>query len=754
MIFKEKEVFNNENVDLLCKGCNISPLLSSLLLQRNITSVKAARTFLFGKITDFSSPYVFGDMTSVVARINRAFANNEKILIYGDYDCDGVGAIAIIYLCFKDNGKHIEYYIPTRATEGYGLNKDSIKKIHDTVSPDLILTVDCGINAVEEVEYIKELGMDVIVTDHHQPSEVLPECLILNPLCSGTETVYCGAGVAFMLCTALFGLSSSSKYLDICALSTIADIVPLKNDNRLIVKYGLEQIHRGKCRPGIKELIYVSKADMRSLTTGDIGFKIAPRINVAGRLSHAGTSLRLLIDDDATTLHFLADQLNLLNIERQQKNNDIFNEAMEQLKTYDFSHFKIIMLSGKWLEGIVGIVAAKITEYYNLPTILLCENEDGSVLKGSARSITSINLFELFNNNNTDLIGYGGHAMAAGITLPADKFEEIRERFNNYVINTTQESVFVRVQKYDAELPLSKLNQSVFSEIMLLEPFGHENPTPIFLDKGSELKFKQISSSNHIKAKLAIGDLIAFDKLKYIDILNQNQKKLLYSLERNTFNGRVYSQAMLKEFQSEVISIDDNIAFENYCKSFCSLRTAKSSIKRTNGDYPMLYVAYDTENVSRLLEQKKNINIIVYNNAKVDYGNAVVLAPEIDFNYEYYSSIKFLDYYNPQLVEYLRKIGITTITKEIAYNEKPTVDTIRDVYRFFAYNKKVQNYRYHSAIQLYKDFELSEKFKIKDFIASVYVLTEMTLLKTDEEGGIKIINKKVDINASNLLRAL
>ena len=247
MEFRKKKINDPITVKRLSEECKISYLLADLLVSRGIENFSDAQKYLYGTAEDFNSPYLFPDLTEIIARIKKAFENDEKIIVYGDYDCDGVGATAILTLACKEHGITLNHYIPTRAKEGYGLNRDAIRFISEKFSPDLMITVDCGINSVEEVALAKEIGMDVIVTDHHQPGEILPDCPIMNPFLAAGSSPLCGAGVVFTLVSALFGIKTAMHYVDICAVSTLADIVPLTGDNRLIVRYGMEAIRKGRC---------------------------------------------------------------------------------------------------------------------------------------------------------------------------------------------------------------------------------------------------------------------------------------------------------------------------------------------------------------------------------------------------------------------------------------------------------------------------------------------------------------------------
>ena len=757
MKFQKKKTVNAELISQFAKQCRISTVLSELLLAREIDTPEKVKKYLYGTFEDFSSPYIFPDMEKIVARIRTAMEKKEKIVVYGDYDCDGVGAIAIFTLSMLDNGYNVSHYIPTRATEGYGLNKRAIEYIKETYSPDLLVTVDCGINAIEEVEYVKKLGMDIIVTDHHTPSAILPDCLTLNPFLADNSSPLCGAGVVFTLIYALFGWKQAYKYIDICAISTIADIVPLTGDNRLIVKMGLEQIRKGRCRPGIKELLYSSKTDYRTITTGDVGFKIAPRINAAGRLSSAELSLSILLEEDTTSLHMNAEQLTMLNSERQEKNSKIYDEAMEMLKEYDFSKYKIIMLSGDWEEGIVGIVCAKLVEFFNLPAILVCKQEGQTVLKGSARSIQGINLYELFDKNNSKLTSYGGHEMAAGISFEQDVLQDVLEEFNTYIINNVDSSVFDKKSYYDLEMNISDVNAATLSELNLMEPFGHKNNAPVFLDTSSGAKFKQIGQSRHVKAKYAMGDLVAFDKLKYADATKNNKFHLTYTVEKNFFNGKTYTQFMMKDMQFVSFTFSQSQLAENFCKTFLTISENDNDLHNNTCQNiksgPNLVVTFDSTKVPYLLKKYNTYKAELYGQSGCCLSDVIAISPDETFPYAFYSNIIFEDKIDVDFYKEMCKSG-----KNISYSDKKipydNVD-LEDMRRLYVSLKNMilPNKKCVSAKKLFEDlFPMSnndEKRCLK-FILGFYILVELGLITISKDDIIEIVNKKVELTKSKL----
>ena len=616
-----------------------------------------------------------------------------------------------------------------------------------------MITVDCGINSVEEVALAKEIGMDIIVTDHHQPGEVLPDCPIMNPFLAEGSSPLCGAGVVFTLISALFGIKTAMHYVDICAVSTLADIVPLTDDNRLIVKYGMEAIRKGRCRPGIKELLFSAKTDLRTITTGDIGFKVAPRINAAGRLKSAEISLRLLTDDDTTSLHMIADQLTLLNAERQDMNAKIFDEAMEMLKNYDFSRYKIIMLKGDWLEGVVGIVCAKLTEYFNLPTIMVCRQEGKTTLKGSARSIAGINLFELFDKNNSKLVSYGGHAMAAGISIEENDFDEVLNQFNDYILTNTDKSVFERISYYDEQLDISDLSEKMIKEIELMVPFGHKNPSPVFFDISSEAKFRQIGRTQHIKAKYRTGELVAFDKFQFAELADRNKFSFTYTVEKNYFNGKVTTQFMLKDLAFITNDYRDADFAENFCKTFLPKKNNDGKAAKKTGKSPVLFVAFGKKSVEKILREHPGISVSVFRQSKCELKNTLVVAPSDDFPFAYYSEIVFADRIGDNFRAAMESSGANCVFgTDKAFSVPIGIDELRGLFTALKKNLLAPK-KLLSINALFSEVyptEINDDKKRVKFIVGCYIFLELGLLKLSDDGIIYVENKKVELTKSTL----
>ncbi len=494
----------------------ISPVASLLLASRGFCADEAVEDFLM-VMPDFQCPYDLIDMDKAVDRINSAIENGERIAVYGDYDADGVTATTLLYRCLKGKGADVIWYVPERS-EGYGLNNNAIDKLFDE-GARLIVTVDNGVAAFEQAEHIYSKGMELVVTDHHQPLGALPRaCAVVNPHrhdCPSVFKDYAGVGVAFKLAVALEECDDEvlfQKYGEYVAIGTVADIVPLVGENRLFVKYGIDSINSTD-KPAIAELKNVCGISDEVSST-NISFMFAPRINAAGRVGFARDAVNLLLSDDFDSARGLANMLNSSNQERQSVEAKVFEQAhrlveLSRMNIYD----RVIVVSGKdWHEGVLGIVSAKLTELYGKPTIVLSEN--GDTAKGSCRSVEGFSIFEALSNVSDVLRVYGGHSMAAGVTVDFDRIDEFRRRINEYARTNFEYMPFPSV-KIDCKLNPKVLTTELVDGFKELEPFGEGNPQPVLgLFKMRIERVTPLAKGKYIKLTLskknAHTDVISF----------------------------------------------------------------------------------------------------------------------------------------------------------------------------------------------------------------------------------------------------
>ena len=474
----------------------ISPLLSQLLSARNITTPEEAEVFLSPKLSDLHSPFLMKDMEKVVKRISKAIKSQEEIMLYGDYDVDGVTGISILLLFLRDAGARVSFFIPDRVEEGYGLHTEALKRIKEE-GAKLIITVDCGTSDVEQVKFAKQQGMEVIITDHHEVPGVLPPAYaILNPRlgdCGFPFDKLAGVGVVFNLLMALRrtlkdkgfwegrSMPNLKEYLDLVALGTIADVVPLIDENRILVKYGLKELTRGS-RIGIKALKKVCGLSDTVITSYLVAFRLAPRINAPGRLSRARRSVTLLTTDDHQEAQEIALNLEQENTQRQQLEGRILKEACALIEVDPkFGERKsIVLASPEWHPGVIGICASRLLDRYYKPSVLIACDDRKGIGKGSARSSESFHLYEGLKECEHLLTNYGGHHSAAGLTIELSKLEDFKVLFDAVVSENISEEENIPFLKIDAEISLNEVSEQLVSEIAKLEPFGICNPEPVF----------------------------------------------------------------------------------------------------------------------------------------------------------------------------------------------------------------------------------------------------------------------------------
>ena len=422
---------DNEKIEELQKKYNINKLLATIIANRGITGEQINK-FLNPKRSDFYNPYGMPDMEIAVERIEKAIKNQEKTIIYGDYDVDGITSVTVLKSFLEERGLQVGVYIPNRLEEGYGLNKEAVEKISKQ-GYTLMITVDCGISAVEEVKYANELGIETIITDHHEPGNEIPEAMAIVDAKRKDNTYPCrnlaGVGVVFKLIQAIsikIGLEEKEylKYLDIVCIGTISDIVPLTDENRVIVKLGLKLVEQTR-NLGLRAILQATGYNKIDSIT--ISFGIAPRINACGRMGHQEEALKLFLSKDINEVNMLTQKLNEYNKIRQEIEKNIFSDAIVQIEEKKLENKNTIVLMGKnWHHGVIGIVASKITEMYFKPSILLCEEDDYG--KGSGRSIPGFDLYETLTECKESIDRFGGHSMAVGITVKKEKFNEFKEK--------------------------------------------------------------------------------------------------------------------------------------------------------------------------------------------------------------------------------------------------------------------------------------------------------------------------------------
>ena len=551
---------NKNDIDKISKENGLSDLISSILASRGIIEKEAVREFLNPTREDFHDPFLMPDMEKAVDRILKAIQTQEKTIIYGDYDVDGITSITVLKKFLEERNLQVGEYIPNRLNEGYGLNKEAVKKIAEQ-GYKLIITVDCGISCIEEIKYATELGLEVIVTDHHEPAEELPKCLaVVDAKRKDNQYPFnqlAGVGVVFKLIQAIsikLNLDNKEylKYLDIVCVGTISDIVPLVDENRVITKLGLKLVPISK-NIGLRTLL--ASTGYKEVNSTTISFGIAPRINACGRMGEEKEALRLFLTNDLHEAKEITERLNNYNLERQETEKRIFKQALEQIENGEKDKSCIVLGQEGWHHGIIGIVASKVTDIYFKPSILICfEGEEG---KGSGRSIPGFNLHDAVMNCDTYVEKFGGHSMAIGINVKRENFEKFKKEFEEYTQNSHISDIIPIIQ-IDKQVDIKKINLQDVNELKLLEPYGEGNKMPIFLIKNLKiLSIRSLSEGKHIKMKLGIDnymiDAIGFNMGEVADkYLIGDKVDIVGSLEINQFGGNENIQVNLKDLRKTI----------------------------------------------------------------------------------------------------------------------------------------------------------------------------------------------------------
>lgn len=559
-----REIEDTYSVKTLADSLNISEILARLLVLRNIKNFSEARAFFRPSLDSLHNPFLMNGMEEATSRVIQALTENQLICIYGDYDVDGTCATALLYLFLKELDANVDFYIPKRLTEGYGLSREGIDAIKAS-GASLIITVDCGITAIDETEYANQSGMDVIICDHHQPKDQLPPAVaVLDPLkpnCNYPFKYLSGAGVALKLaqgvCERIGKREMTVKYFDLVSLAGAADIVPLVDENRILVREGINQINSNP-RPGILALIESSSLHIGNLTSGQVVFTIAPRINAVGRLGDARRAVNLLITDKREEAYKLAQVLETENYERRKIDVDTFDAALQLVEdTVDLDNeLAIVLHQEAWHPGVIGIVASRLVEKYYRPTIMLT-TIDG-VAKGSARSITNFNIYDALQKCEDMLIHFGGHQAAAGLAVEIDKLTEFKDRFNKIVRESISEDDLFPEVVIDSKVKFSDITPKFLKILDEFSPFGPGNMRPVFLSEQVQvINSPRIVGNNHIVATFKqntsdkVFDAIGFNFGEYFDLIKSKNGKLdiVFTIDKTVKDGRTFPQFRLKDIQ-------------------------------------------------------------------------------------------------------------------------------------------------------------------------------------------------------------
>lgn len=726
--------------------------------------------FLNPTENDLRDAKLFKNIDLIVSKIKEAIDSQKKILIYGDYDSDGICSTTILYLYLKSQNANVDVFIPNRFENGYGISVEAIEEIVAEFAPNLIITVDLGITAVEEIEILKQEDIEVIVTDHHLPLDEVPDCLILDPKYDNEDYGFdalCGAGVAMKLVETLGGKEESNKFLDIAGVATVGDIVPLVDENRTIAKLGIDKINKGDCLPSLTFI--KNKLDIAELTSTDISFKIVPRLNACGRMDNALKVFDFLIETDNDLLEEKYAEIESDNSLRLASIDKGYKTIEKCLDSYDINE-PSVLIAGDFHEGIIGILASRVCHEFNKPTIIFTKTEDGT-LKGSGRSIESIDLHKIISSMTDILENFGGHKMAVGVEIAPDVFDVFKEKLNEKIKEESSINDFlINSANYDIEITEEDFNERFVKQVNLLEPFGCENEKPVFAIRQTDMIVEPVSEKafKHFRCFTKNNHpIVGFNYHKFVNVCKSKTEKLfLLDLSLNTFKGKTSVSALAKGIDILKVNLNDdeddflaalyNLYYSifdfNNKEKYHVVDDLKEIIKQKFSEncYGTIVVATTAEDLKTVtgLGLEKYVSATPYTNAQ----NCVVVSPIYALEYaKGYKNIIFLHkYFNEEHLYFSQKMDV--FEPAIKLDEKPLISKDRGV--------SVQVYKHASnfaALKANDVVEFAKKLAIKDTSISSYqilfsliVFMELNFLEFDDVlNCMKILKaKKVELSSS------
>lgn len=718
----------------IASSCGILFDTARLLFYRGINTVDKANRFLYPSKHKLHNPLLLDGIEDAIKRINYAKDHNQTVLVFGDYDADGVCATTLLSKCLKEFGINTLSIIPERE-DGYGLNADLIEKINNKQKIDLVITVDCGISDFQCVQDLKEKGIDVIVTDHHEPPSILPECIKINPKLPNQKypfTGLCGTGVAYKLASALVG-SPADEYLDFVALATVADSMDLVDENRSLVVEGLKLLNSKKLRLPFKYLINDNK---KPVTAQTLAYQLAPRVNAGGRMGDANSVLQLFSSENENEIFDLSVKINQYNISRQSECEVIYKQAKAQIAQNKLHKDSVILVADKnWKTGFVGIVAAKLVEDYKKPVIVFAGQDD--YLKGSARSVEGLNIYEAISSVSDYLIGYGGHSQAAGVSIQTDMLETFRTKICSYVQENCLADTLSKTIAVEWEIT-DKISTTFAKEIERLEPFGVGNKKPYFSTRVKSVVQKPLRpESVHYTLNSNVIEILNFNGEKDSLILSMPcEKELVFEINCSVYNNRESVKGYLKQIVCNFTdySFADPFVFDNEVKKLLEEKpiTETQEFTQVKKGYGTLYVISDVNNISQLNEKIKGLNINLFEIDNKNCENTVVISPnEIP---EGYSKVIYLD----KPLQYINNAIATD--GPVAFNGLKELSLDREVFiRIFNSIKKLGKNNVENVVKAY--YKANCDCSHYTFIACLETFIELGFIKINN--GIITFNEKI-----------
>ena len=757
--FSEEQL---NRISVLAKETGLTEQITRILYARGVDTAQKINRFMHPSEKNFLSPFLMKGMREAVELITRARDEGWAVAVFGDYDADGICASAIMYHALRDFGIEAHVYVPERV-DGYGLSVEAIDRIFEECNPELFITVDCGISCAKEAQYIYELGSDVIVTDHHELPEVLPDCIVINPKLEDDYPYdnLCGAGVAFKVACALLG-EAAYQYLDFATLATVADSVPLLGENRDIVTEGLK-IFNNNIRPCFSTLVGKS---YDGITAQTLAFNVAPRVNAAGRMGDSQAAFQLFISTKETEIYDLSTKLCMYNTERQKCCDELYASAKKKLLEKG-AYGNVIMLSDEsWNTGFVGIVAARISEEYNRPTLLFVHN--GDMLKGSARSIERVNIFSALKNCSEHIEEFGGHAQAAGINIRVDKFDDLERALNEEIGNT------YTAEDFEQTIPISEEIDAPFPEkfareLVKMEPYGVGHRKPLFSISAGACTARPVKAmSPHLSVRSEFVDLMYFSGTKNLKIIESDVKKhFIFEINLSKFKGREYIKGYVKDLlydgrtgRETADSIfanaiqragGEDVEMEKFELSTAAIKELIAA-KQEECAYGLCLIASDRRTL-KFYEDLEGLGCDLFYPSSRNLSNTLIISPAADADLSGYRDFIFLD--TPSDYNILSITGRQVfVNREICgYKMLETLDARRECLLeiYSALRRSVNTLSGENAEELANACD-SLGFDKKQFIFALRVFEELGLVAFAEGKLIVYRGQKAELTDSFVYR--
>lgn len=761
MIFRKFFNKDADKIDLYSKELNLDPRICELLLSRGLSSKEQILEFLNPSM--FYQPFLLKGMQELVDRVFLAKQLEDKVLVFGDYDVDGVSATAIMLKALKIFGIKADYYLPNRYEDGYGLTKSVIDKIYQKFNPNLIITVDCGISCFEEVEYAKNKGIEIYITDHHEIPETVPNTVVVNAKMQGQDYPFkelCGTGVAYKFAEALLGRTVAEQFLPICAIATIVDIVPLIDENRTIVTKGLKLCEK-HLPIGLKMMFKEYDISLVKPNSIDISFKIGPKLNAPGRMGDASDALKLYMETDPVKIIKIIDRIKEHNTKRQELCNKIYQDCEKALSKIDLLSLRVISLASKvWDKGVLGIVCSRLVEKYHKPVFLFAQ--EGDVLSGSGRSIDDINIHQLLSSLKDILETFGGHSMAAGLSLKRSNYEEFVQKINSFALNNISDEVFEPIKYYDLDIEEKEITNEFVKSLTILEPFGCDNPRPKFKISANNIEILPMRKFPQ-HANIKIGNFT----MTYFNCL-ENMVKMSFARTKSfifEFQGNG-TKAIVNEFDGGSFIIEDaykklnsvelgQLVIDGKGQANYKMYPQKDLLefvsKTTTTVFGTCFVAYscfDYVEFAKNYNTQGIYNFNIYGDKEIGY-NSLLLSPKGVNWAKNFSNIVFL---SPVLdIKFISALNRVSKAQIYLPVEKSTdlkkysgIDLTRDSYaKIYKFLSLKAGKTIYNVFELYDKFELSSKISFSSFYLALLVFNQLGIIKIEDEQQITIyINKK------------